>query len=53
MESGVEGSGRGLTWRYSTDICSEGLRETTNPIRTDSLGALIWNGNRPTLKWEN
>jgi len=53
MERGIEGSGLGLPWRYSIAICPGGLRETTDPIRTASLGAVIWNGDRPTLKWEN
>ena len=53
MERGTEGSGRGLTWRYSFAICPEGLGETTNPVRTVSHGTVIWNGDRPTLEWEN
>lgn len=53
MKRDVEGNGRGLTCRYSNAICPGGLRETTNLIRTTALGAVIWKGDRPTLKWEN
>jgi len=53
MERVTEGSGRGLTWRYSIAICPEGLGENKNPVRMASHRAVIWNGDRPTVEWEN
>ena len=53
MKRDVEGNSRGLTCRYSNAIYPGGLRETTSPIRTAALGAVIRKGDRRTLKLEN